>query len=632
LKYRAEIDGLRALAVVPVILFHAGFEFFSGGFVGVDIFFVISGYLITTILIEDIENKRFSIVNFYERRARRILPALCFVMLITFFIAVVIMSPQQLKDFGQSLVATTIFLSNIYFFLKIDYWAQSSEFLPLLHTWSLAVEEQFYVLFPIFLVLAWRFGKNRVFWIIVVMAALSLTLSEWGWRNNAAANFYLAPTRAWEIFAGSIAAFIIQKNGVGKSDLLALMGLSAILFSIFAYDDSIPFPSVYALIPVVGVVLLILFASKGTIVAKLLSKKTFVWVGLISYSAYLWHQPLFALFRVSQNSIEISFLSKIFIIGVTFILAALSLRYVERPFRNKEKVSSQAIFYFSVLPIIIFSMCGLYLHKTDGLKEIKMSFLPSERVEYLGALENERKKREELWSGLLLEAEKPFDSTNKTKVLFIGDSLSEDLYVVTMSSEQLNPIIEPRRLAFDDECAKHLVTRKMEVNHNGKLCADSIDFYLKSSLFDNADVIFIASAWLSNAQYIVNLLEHRLLNNKRVVIYQTHGFTDISSVIYSLVPASSNSVEVGNFLFNSKRSRTEISNELIGDIATSRNIPRLNSFDAFCEFLKKRCVLFDKQKRPYIIDQAHLSVTGVIVFEKWLSKELIDILQLNPNE
>ena len=150
MKYRAEIDGLRALAVVPVILFHAGFELFSGGFVGVDVFFVISGYLITTILIEDIESQRFSLVNFYERRARRILPALFFVMLVCIPFAWMWMLPYQMKDFSQSLVAVSLFASNILFWRESGYFAAAAEEKPLLHTWSLAVEEQYYVLFPIF--------------------------------------------------------------------------------------------------------------------------------------------------------------------------------------------------------------------------------------------------------------------------------------------------------------------------------------------------------------------------------------------------------------------------------------------------------------------------------------------------
>ena len=361
MKYRAEIDGLRALAVVPVILFHAGFELFSGGFVGVDVFFVISGYLITTILIEDIENQRFSIVNFYERRARRILPALFFVMLVCIPFAWLWMIPSQMKDFSQSLVAVSLFASNILFWRESGYFDAAAEEKPLLHTWSLAVEEQYYVLFPIFLILAWRFGKNRVFWMIVVMAAISLLLSEWGWRNKAAANFYLAPTRAWELFAGSIAAFVVQKQGVQKNNSLATLGLAAIIFSIFFYDETTPFPSVYALVPVIGVVLLVLYAEKDTLAAKVLSTKGFVRVGLISYSAYLWHQPLFAFARI--RSLEHPSLLLMSLLSLTsLVLAYFSWRYIEKPFRDKNAVSRTKIFSFSLVFITSFSAAGLSGH------------------------------------------------------------------------------------------------------------------------------------------------------------------------------------------------------------------------------------------------------------------------------
>ena len=365
MKYRAEIDGLRALAIVPVILFHAGFEIFSGGFVGVDVFFVISGYLITTILIEDIENKRFSIVNFYERRARRILPALFFVMLVCIPLAWMWMLPSQMKDFSQSLVAVSLFASNILFWQESGYFDAAAEEKPLLHTWSLAVEEQYYVLFPIFLISAWRFGKNRVFWMIVVMAASSLMLSEWGWRNQATANFYLAPTRAWELFAGSLAAFIVQKQGVQKNDLLALVGLAAIIFSIFFYDETTPFPSVYALVPVLGVVMLVLYADKTTFAAKLLSTKGFVGIGLISYSAYLWHQPLIAFAKIKL----IDEPNKLIMASLTLsslVMGYLGWKFVESPFRKAGAIARKKVFILALLGSTIFCLVGLFGHFSNG--------------------------------------------------------------------------------------------------------------------------------------------------------------------------------------------------------------------------------------------------------------------------
>ncbi|MDF1694087.1 MAG: acyltransferase family protein [Zhongshania sp.] len=364
MKYRAEIDGLRAVAVIPVILFHAGFGLASGGFVGVDIFFVISGYLITTLLIEDIENKRFSIVDFYERRARRILPALLVVMLCCTPFAWALLPPQAMKDFSQSLVATASFSSNILFWLKSGYFDSANELKPLLHTWSLAVEEQYYVLFPLFLVAIWRLGKARVIGVIAALALASLALSEWGWRNWPTANFYLAPTRVWELFAGAITVFIVQRRGIESNNAFAFIGLAALVFSIFFFDENTPFPSVYALLPVLGVVLILIYGNKETYVAKLLSTRLLVGIGLISYSAYLWHQPVFAFYRhatAAQNTP-----SYIALIGATILLAYLSWRYIEQPFRSKTAISRTMVFSLAVAAIVSVCLFGVMGSASDG--------------------------------------------------------------------------------------------------------------------------------------------------------------------------------------------------------------------------------------------------------------------------
>lgn len=377
MNYRREIDGLRAVAVLPVILFHAGFAPFAGGYVGVDIFFVISGYLITSILIADLEAGQFSLARFYERRARRILPALFFVILCCLPFAAAWMVPSQLKDFSQALVATSLFASNILFWVKTDYFAPAAEENPLLHTWSLAVEEQFYIIFPILLWLLWRTGRGQVFWVIVTLCVISLGFSEWAWRNSPSTNFYMITSRAWELGAGALCAFILGKRPLDGPTpplhhALAALGLGLILFSIFVYDSDTPFPSLYALAPVGGTVLIILCASPGTLVGRFLSLRACVGIGLISYSTYLWHQPLFAFARIrSTDHIEPALM--LVLAAASLALGWFSWRYVERPFRHGGGALPRrtGVFVASVVGIVAMMGIGGAGHVSEGFFELK---------------------------------------------------------------------------------------------------------------------------------------------------------------------------------------------------------------------------------------------------------------------
>jgi len=372
MKYRAEIDGLRALAVLPVILFHAGFEWFSGGFVGVDVFFVISGYLITTIIISEMAEGKFSIVNFYERRARRILPALFFVLVACLPFAWLWLSPNDLKDFGQSLVAVSTFSSNILFWWESGYFDTAAELKPLLHTWSLAVEEQYYILFPIFLMLTWRLGIKWVLVLLSVVFLLSLGVAQWGAYNKPSATFFLLLTRGWELLVGVFAAFYLKYSTHIKSHIvnqaLSLLGFGMIAYSIIAFDETTPFPSLYALLPTIGTGLLILCAVPKTFVHKLLSLKFIVGIGLISYSAYLWHQPLLAFAR-HRTFVGIPDINLIALCLASLVLAWFSWKFVEAPFRNKKIVDRKKIFIYSSSLLIFFILIGLITHINKGFSE-----------------------------------------------------------------------------------------------------------------------------------------------------------------------------------------------------------------------------------------------------------------------
>lgn len=376
MKYRADIDGLRGIAVIVVILFHAGFETFSGGFVGVDIFFVISGYLITTIILTELDKGHFSLVNFYERRVRRILPALVLVLTVSLIYAWFRLLPVDMEDFARSLVAVSTFSSNILFWQTSGYWETSSDIKPLLHTWSLAVEEQYYLIFPLFLMFMWRFRKRWIFASFMLVAILSLAVAQWGAYNKPSASFYLLPTRAWEIAIGAVLAFIflyklkIVNNIISNtflSNIMAILGLTMIGYSVFFFDANTPFPSFYALIPTLGTGLIVFFSTSETITGRLLSTKPLVTIGLISYSAYLWHQPLFAFTRLQSLIDPVGFDLTLQII-LSFLLAYLSWRFVEGYFRDKTKISRTPVFLFGLLSSFAFISIGLLGVRTEGFE------------------------------------------------------------------------------------------------------------------------------------------------------------------------------------------------------------------------------------------------------------------------
>lgn len=370
MKYRSEIDGLRALAIIPVILFHAGFKAFSGGFVGVDVFFVISGYLITTIIITEMQAGTFSIVNFYERRARRILPALFLVMFACLPFAWMWLFPTDMKDFTGSLAAVAVCLSNFLFYHRSGYFDTASELNPLIHTWSLAVEEQYYVLFPFFLLLTWKLGKRWSVTLLSVIALISLGAAQWYSQTRASFDFFMLSTRSWEIFIGSFVAFYYTRHNIYKQNqtvgqLGSLFGFVLIIYAIFAFNNQTPFPSLYTLAPTLGAALIIIFATHKTLIGKLLGTKLFLGLGLISYSAYLWHQPLFAFARHrSSNAPSLYLMAALSIVAI--LLAYLSWKYVERPFRNKHRFSRKQVFAYGAIGSALFITIGFFGKTSNG--------------------------------------------------------------------------------------------------------------------------------------------------------------------------------------------------------------------------------------------------------------------------
>lgn len=367
MRYRADIDGLRSVAVLPVILFHAGLSVFSGGFVGVDVFFVISGFLITSILYKDIQSNKFSLVNFWERRVRRIVPALFVVVVSCLVAGWFLLLPKDYERLAQQAFAQTIFSSNILFFLQSGYFDTANETKPLLHTWSLAVEEQFYFFFPLTLFLIWKYAFSYLKHILTGIFLLSLVLSIYGVENHPAGAFYLLPTRAWELLIGALIVFLrpCPKLRGASLELLSFSGLSSILIAAFFYDKQTAFPGLAALLPCLGAAILIWSGQESrTFTSRLLALKPLVFIGKISYSWYLWHWPVIVFYKyyLSRDFTDTDIL---IVVSGSFILSVLSWKFIEAPFRG-QSVSRRAVFSLASFVLLSVLAAALYTYQQKG--------------------------------------------------------------------------------------------------------------------------------------------------------------------------------------------------------------------------------------------------------------------------
>ena len=596
LNYRPDIDGLRAISVFAVIFYHANFfvldhELFQGGFIGVDIFFVISGFLITSLILNEIYNNNFSITDFYIRRIRRIIPVLFFVILSCIPIAYIFLLPSSLVDFFQSVLSTLIFSSNFYFHhTGLIYGGPDSSLKPLLHTWSLSVEEQFYVIFPLILILFRKFLKNYIFHFFIIFFFIGFISTQIISIKFPLYNFYFINVRIWELLAGSIVAylninFIKYENKV--TNYLPLLGLILILFSILFLRDEMSLPSIYSVPAVVGTCFIILFNNSENFITKVLSLKVFVFFGLISYSLYLWHFPLFAFYNYIFFDDE-SFIAKIIIILLSIILSILSYFFLEKPFRNKKVINNKRLLiYISLSFLIILSLSLFFLDKNKNNQKGLYEKVNIDNQVYFDEVNTKLKE---------IISINNFEKTNtKKNILIIGNSHAMDLFLMLKTNSNLFKNYNFEFSGFD--LLKNELIEKDYKNEK------TIKF---KKIFKASDIVLFSNRWSENDIVLLEKLINPILNTNKQIIIANHNVTlpsvgkrDVTLLDQYIInnkklPQKSELIKLERQYFDymindNKRNRF---NNRLKKIADQYNFSLLDKSAYQCNFENKRCKIF----------------------------------------
>ena len=620
LTYRPEIDGLRAIAVGAVILYHAeifvsGHQIFSGGFIGVDIFFVISGYLITSIILKELLfNRSFSFKNFYQRRARRILPVLLFVILATLPIGWKFLLPHDLIDFSKSILYSLGFSSNFYFHYSGQEYAVWGLENPFLHTWSLSVEEQYYILFPIVLLLAFKYFKKYLLHILIFGLIVSLGIAEYSSRNYPSASFYFLHTRMWELLAGSLLAFFEIKNGHRAKInsfylILPFIGLLLIGHSFIFYNNEMLHPSFYTLSPIFGVCLIIWFSSKNEIVTKMLSSKLFVGIGLISYSLYLWHYPIFV-FVSKLNLSEGSIYKKLLIAILIMILSIFSYFFIEKPFRGK-KINFKIIFIILLLKfLLIVTFCTYVLN---------LKYHP-----FLTKYADEHSNFE------LNYNYKNF--SNKKNILIVGNSYADDLLEVFYNNEKLNEEYYFYTALADENLSNYQINCLLSFFENKKLICDKSFFSFLEKQYDKSDYIIFAERFKYGETYLRSSFDKVLYylqkDKKKFIVFldDLRGADSLDIYIHRKgdLPDLDNLTKLENELFQKGINWRKKDLEKVKRKFLKNNIKFITRSEVYCDFKEKKCPLIHNNDKLYL-DYGHLTKNGAEYFSK---KSILIIEQL----
>ncbi|MDB0053785.1 acyltransferase [Candidatus Pelagibacter sp.] len=634
--YRPEIDGLRAIAVISVIIYHAQFTFFSkkilpGGFIGVDIFFVISGYLITSIILKELViNNNFSFKNFYLRRARRILPPIFIVILFTFPLFIFLLFPSQLVELSKSVFFTLIFGSNFYFYFSgLVYGAESGLLKPFLHTWSLSVEEQFYIFFPLILIIIFKYIKKYLLHTFIIGFIFSLALAIWGSEYHPSLTFYALPTRGWEILAGSILAYLnlsqSKKKFSNYGGVFEFTGLVLIIYALIFFNDTIRHPSIKTLLPVLGVSLIIWFSKKDQIISNLLSSKIMVKVGLISYSLYLWHYPLFAYHR--YLNFDLGNFKKLEIIIFSFILAILTYLFIEKPTRNKLVFSNKKIIILISLIFLLLinlsfftsynkNMIGyFYKFLPDRLSTVYSVFKDTERDLSTTIFTDNKCK---FWIENENDVEKKINICRKKykKAIFIlGDSHAVNLYNILAQNKSVNFVVG------------YVQTGCRLTDYRSFSKCDNFDLFMKQSkknLEKQDTIIYHQNLDIGNLSIANKYFEQETLKNNKIIWlgpFQEWGY--LPRDVINDFKKDQTSINKYDKLNPSKKKQVQKVNKILKKYFEFSHILSI-PFDALYE-IPDKAIIKDRNSKNCLqfYNEDHFSVCGENIASQNLKREFL---------
>jgi peptidoglycan/LPS O-acetylase OafA/YrhL len=654
INYRPEIDGLRAIAVFSVITYHARDTFLPGGFLGVDIFFVISGYLITSLILKELKlTNKFSFSNFYERRVRRIIPALLGMIILSTFISYITLLPDSFVDFSKSLISSIFSVSNFYFLYTGNlYGAESSLLKPLLHTWSLSVEEQFYILLPVTVFVIYKFFRKHLLTLIFSGILISLIFSQYisSAHSSSSAhsgfNFYLLPSRGFELLLGSLLAKLELDNGrmnrnssLILNKILPIIGLSLIFYSLIFFNDKMLLPSFYSLVPIIGTMLVIWFSHKDELVTQILSNRSIVFFGLISYSLYLFHFPVLAFARY-LNLLDNNLFILIFFV---ILISSLSYYFIERPFRNKKIISFRKLSISLIITIMGLIFFNSYVIYKDGIKE----------------------RFPKIFHNLKTKEKINFNKQGiKGNVVLIGDSHSDAIaYHLNekLIKESFNLSRFITRLYVKNLNQYNYLTNQINESFiNGNL---KIEEYINkennlivvlhqrwtlsilSTYFDNEEGITEYDNESENLFDKIKPTSENINEQQRIILVRKSIVSSINSILEKnhkvilVYPVPENAFDVPRLIHN-KLNKTNINVPILStsydvykkrnkfifetlDSIQNDNIYRVYPHKHFCDNqIKNRCVSNSKDKIYYFNDD-HLSLQG----STFVVRDIVDIIK-----